>query len=208
MVKVQKLLARVAAEDHAKAHYLTSAGLLLEDRIKDLPAASQCFREAFQLDRRDPLLLSAMKRVAQRESSPEDELAALAAEAEGQGAHAAPTFLQISKAYERLGRPEDALAALTAARRVAPEDPLVLSELARIFEGRERHEELADVIATWVKSITDESESIALNLRLASLYEEQLKRDADAARCYQAILERKCRATPPRCRAWASSTTA
>lgn len=190
MVKVQKLLARVATENNAKAHYLTSAGLLLEDRIKDFSAAAQCFREAFALDRRDTLLLSAMKRVAQRENTPEDELAALAAEAEGQGAHAAPTFLQISKAYERLGRPEDALAALTAARRVAPNDPLVLSELARIFEARERHEELADVLAAWVKSITDESECVALNLRLASLYEDALKRDADAVACYEAILER------------------
>lgn len=117
VVKVNQLLAQTVTDDGARAHYLTSAGLLLEDRLKDLPAASQAFRQAFAVDRRDPQLLAAIKRVAQREGTVDEELAALAAEAEGQGPGAAPTFLQIAKAYERLGRPEDALAALLAARR-------------------------------------------------------------------------------------------
>ena len=188
LVHTQKLIAKVVTNEAAKAHYLTSAGLLLEDRVKDLPAASACFREAFALDRRDSLLLAAIKRVAQREGTVDEELAALAAEADGQGSHAAPTFLQISKAYERLNRPEDALAALMAARRVAPNDPLVLSELARIYETQGRHEELADVLMTWSQSIKDESESIAINLRLGSLYEDHLKRDPDAIARYQEIL--------------------
>ncbi len=188
LVTVQRLIARVVTDEAAKAHYLTSAGLLLEDRVKDLPAAAACFREAFALDRRDSLLLAAMKRVAQRENTVDEELAALAAEAEGQGVHAAPTFLQISKAYERLARPEDALAALVAARRIAPADPLVLSELGRIYEGQGRYEELADVLLSWVSAISDESEMVAINLRLGSLFEDQLKRDADAITRYQTIL--------------------
>ncbi len=190
LVTTQKLIARVVNDDAAKAHYLTSAGLLLEDRVKDLTAAAACFREAFALDRQDSLLLAAMKRVAQREGTVDEELAALAAEADGQGVHAAPTFLQISKAYERLNRPQDALAALVAARRIAPQDPLVLSELARIFESQTRYEELANVLMSWVGAIGDESEMIAINLRLGSLFEDQLRRDADASARYQAILDK------------------
>jgi tetratricopeptide (TPR) repeat protein len=189
LIKVYRLLARNVSEDGARAVYLTSAGLLLEDRLKDLPAAAQAFRDAFAIDRRDPQLLAAIKRVAQREGTVDEELAALAAEAEGQGVSAAPTFLQISKAYERLGRPEDALAALLAARRVSPADPLVLSELARIYEAHNRFAELADVLLAWVQLNSDESEFVAINLRLASLY-EQLQRDADAVGRYQAILAR------------------
>ena len=147
------------------------------------------FRQAFAVDRRDPQLLAAMKRVAQREGTVDEELAALAAEAEGQGPAAAPTFLQISKAYERLGRPEDALSALLAARRVSPNDPLILSELARIYEGQSRFEELADVLQAWGSNNTDESEFVGINQRLASLY-EQLKRDVDAVGRYHAILNR------------------
>ncbi len=190
LVKVNQLLARTVTDDAARAHYLTSAGLLLEDRLKDLPAAHACFRQAFATDRRDPQLLSAMKRVAQRENTVDEELAALAAEAEGLGPGAAPTFLQIAKAYERLSRPEDALAALLAARRVSPTDPLVLAELSRIYEARGRFEELADVLLAWVQTNNDQSEFVAINLRLASLYEDQLKRDLEAAGRYRAVLER------------------
>ncbi len=188
LVKVQKLLARVVADPSAKAHYLTAAGLLLEDRLKQLEEATACFREAFAIDRRDPMLIAAMKRVAQREGRLDEELAALAAEAEAQGPNAGPTYLQISKAYERLSRTDDALAALLAARKVSPQDPLILSELARIYEGQGRHQELADALLAWVGSITDESELIAVNLRLAGLYEEHLKKDDEAIKRYQAIL--------------------
>ena len=189
VVKVNQLLAQTVTDDAARAHYLTTAGLLFEDRLKDPAAAAQCFRQAFAVDRRDPQLLAAMKRVAQREGTVDEELAALAAEAEGQGPGAAPTFLQIAKAYERLGRPEDALAALLAARRVSPSEPLVLAELSRIYEARGRFEELADVLLAWVQTNNDQSEFVAINLRLASLFEE-LKRDQEAAARYRAILER------------------
>ncbi len=189
LVKVYRLLANAITEDTAKAVYLTSAGLLLEDRLKDPVGAATLFRQAFAIDRKDPQLLAAMKRVAQREGTVDEELAALAAEAEGQGAAAAPTFLQISKAYERLNRPEDALAALLAARRVSPADPLILSELARIYEGQSRIEELADVLQAWVNANTDESEFVSITLRLAEL-SEQLKRDVEAVGRYHAILNR------------------
>ena len=189
LVNVYRLLARAVSEDHARAVYLTSAGLLLEDRLKRPNEATELFREAFALDKRDPQLLAAIKRVAQREGTVDEELAALAAQAESQGSAAAPTFMQISKTYERLGRPEDALAALLAARRVSPNDPLILSELARIYEAEGRFAELADVLLAWVNVNTEESEFVAINLRLAALY-EQLGRDADAAGRYHAILNR------------------
>lgn len=189
LVKVYQLLARSVSEDHARAVYLTSAGLLLEDRLKRPDEATALFRAAFAIERRDPQLIAAIKRVAQREGTVDEELAALAAQAESQGPAAAPTFLQISKAYERLGRPEDALAALLAARRVSPNDPLVLSELSRIYETAGRFEELADVLLAWVNVNTEESEFVAINLRLAALY-EQLNRDVDAAGRYHAILNR------------------
>ncbi len=189
LITVYRLLSKNVAEDAARAVYLTSAGLLLEDRVKDLPAAAAAYRAAFAIDRRDPQLLAAMKRVAQREGTVDEELAALAAEAEGQGAAAAPTFLQIAKAYERLGRPEDALAALLAARRVSSTDPLVLSELARIYEGQNRFAELADVLLAWVQVNSDESEFVAINLRLAAIY-EQLAREPEAVGRYHAVLSR------------------
>lgn len=190
LVRVYGLLARCVTDVAARAHYLTAAGLVFEDRIKDHPQAAVAFRAAFQIDRRDPVLLAAMKRVAERENQVAEELAALAAEAETQGHLAGPTYMQIAKAYERLGDHDSALAALLAARKVAPQDPLVLSELARMFETTQRFEELADVLKVWAGVVHDETELVGLNLRLAELYEEVLKRDVEATERYQVILAR------------------
>ena len=190
LARVYQLFATAMVDRAAKAHYLTAAGLLLEDRVKDLAGAAALFREAFGIDRRDPQLLAALKRVAQREGTVDEELAALAAEAEGLGSQAGPTFVQISRAYERLGRATDAVAALRAAQRTSPGDPLVLSELARLLEAQGQHAELAEVLVAWSERVADEAEYLALTLRLATLNEEHLKRDADAMACYRAVLQR------------------
>jgi cellulose synthase operon protein C len=190
LIEVYRLLAATLENPSLRAHYLTSAGLVLEERLKQREDAAACFREAFSLDRSDLLLLAAMKRVAEREGRADELLAALAAEAHVLGTQATPAYLQIAKVYERMGRKDDALAALLAARRVTPNEPLVLHELAGIYETQARYEELADVLLAWVGSINDESELVAINLRLAALYEEDLKRDQDAISRYQAILSR------------------
>ncbi len=188
-VQVYLLLAESLQDEVLSSRYLTAAASVLEDRLGKPDEAAGLFREAFATDRHDPLLLSAILRLAEREDVPEEELQALAAEAELLGPQAAPTYLRISKVYARLGRPEDALAALLAARRVAPTEALVLSELAAIYEAHGRHEELADVLSSWVSALADE-EAVALNLRLAALYEDELRRDEDAISRYQAVLTR------------------
>lgn len=190
LVEVYLLLASAVKDESVRAHYLTAAGLLLEDRLQRADEAAQCFRQAFAIERKDPLLLNAMKRLAERQGRTDELLAALAAEAELLGTQAGPTYLRIAKVYEKLGRREDALAALLAARRASPTEALVLSELADIYETQGRHEDLADVLLSWVSAIQDESEVVAINLRLAALYEENLKRDAEAIARYQAILQR------------------
>ncbi len=190
LVEVYRLLATALETPALRAHYLTAAGLVLDDRLKRGEQAAACFREAFALDRTDLLLLNALKRVAVREGRAEELLEVLSAEAEVLGVQGAPAWLQLCKMYERLGRKEEALAALLDARRVSPNEPLVLSALANIYETSQRFEELADVLLAWVGCINDESELVGINLRLAALYEEDLKRDADAITRYQTILSR------------------
>ncbi|GEL68834.1 tetratricopeptide repeat protein [Myxococcus virescens] len=190
LVEVYRLIAATVQQPSLRAHYLTAAGLLLEERLKQKEGAAALFREAFALDRSDLQLLAAMKRLAEREGRVDELLAALGAEAAALGAQAAPAYLQIAKVYERNDRKDDALAALLAARQVSPNEPLVLSELAGIYETQGRFEELSDVLLARVGSLNDESELVATNLRLAALYEEVLKRESDAAARYQAIVAR------------------
>ncbi|HYO56163.1 Adventurous gliding motility protein K, partial [Archangium sp.] len=190
LVEVYRLLATTLETPALRAHYLTAAGLVLEERLKRPDQAAACFREAFTLDRADLLLLNALKRVALREGRAEELLEVLTAEAEVLGPQGASAWLQLCKMYERLGRKEEALAALLDARRVSPNESLILSALANIYETRQRFEELADVLLAWLGCINDESELVAINLRLAALYEEDLKRDTEAIARYQAILAR------------------
>ena len=192
LVEVYRLLA-AALEDAAAARALPhrrgprcsrSASSSRED-------AAACFREAFALDRTDPLLLAAMKRVAEREGRTDELLAALAAEAELLGAQAAPD-LPADRQGVRAAGPQGGRAR-RAARR-APREPERAAGALRAGRASTRRRAATRSSPTccsrgWAR-INDESELVAINLRLAALYEEDLKRDADAIARYQAILAR------------------
>lgn len=190
LVDVNLLFAEALKDSALRAHHLTCAALLCEHRLSRPAQAATLLRSAFALERKNPLLLAAMRRLAEREGQHDELLGVLAAEAERLGPLAGPTYLHIAKVYEKLDRRADALASLTAARRVNPQDPLVLSELARAFEVQGRHEDLADVLRALAEQVTDETEVVALNLKLAALYEEDLRRDEEAIVCFQSILAR------------------
>ncbi|MGO9064475.1 MAG: tetratricopeptide repeat protein [Myxococcaceae bacterium] len=185
-----QLLAQVVEDPRVAAEALLSAGLLLEERLRDEHGAAEAYREAFALDRGDPVLLAALGRVAAREQRDDELLRVLAAEAENVGPSGSAAFLELARVYERLGRPEDALAALQAARRLQPRDPLLLSAMAALLGEQRRPEELAEVLGAWAATAHDEAEAVTLYLRLASLYEEALHRDEQAVQSYRAILAR------------------
>ena len=190
LVKVQRLLASAVTDDKGRAYYLTSAGLILEGRLNLPEEAAAAYREAFKLNREDPVLLAALVRTAERTGQTEDLIAALAAQAQIEGPSAASNYIQISKAYSKLGRHDEALSALLEARSRAPGDPLVLAELAFIYEERGMHQDLADVLLARAELSKDQSEFAEINLRLAALYEDLLHRDDAAVDRYRAILAR------------------
>ncbi len=185
-----QLLARSVEDPRVAAEALLSAGLLLEERLRDEQGAAEAYREAFSLERGDPVLLAALARVAARDQREDELLRVLAAEAENVGPSGSAAFLELARVYERLGRPEDALAALQAGRRLQPRDPLVLSAMTALLGEQRRPEELAEVLGAWAATVHDEGEAVALYLRLASLYEEALHRDEQAIQSYRAILAR------------------
>jgi tetratricopeptide (TPR) repeat protein len=190
LVQVYRLLALALDEDVARAYYLTAAGLLLENRLNLPEEAAASYREAFKLNRRDPVLLAAMVRTAERSGHGEELIVALAAQAQVEGASAANTYIQISKAYGKLGLQDEALSALLEARSQAPNDALLLAELAFTYDERGMHEELADVLLARAELSQDDSDFAGINLRLAALYEDVLKQDEEAVGRYRAVLAR------------------
>ena len=171
----------------AKASYLTLAGLLHEHRLGSPEDSARLYRKAFKYDRRDPLLLDAMKRLGETSGAPIETLRALAAEANVAGSSASAMYLEIFHAYQRLQRPDDALAALQTAHKAAPLDPLILEELASLYEQNGSTEAQLSSLETWEAVCTAPGEIARVNLKLGEVL-EGLGRDDDAAMRYHRIL--------------------
>ncbi|HZJ55595.1 MAG TPA: tetratricopeptide repeat protein [Myxococcaceae bacterium] len=189
LLRVQVLLARALPDPRLAAHALQTAATLHE-RLGQHAEALTRWREAFALDRRDPVTLGALRRAAESSGDEEALIAVLAAEAELGGSTSVPAYTALARAYVRQERPEDAVAALNAARHQNPEDTAVLAALATLHESLDRPEELADVLASLASAVRDEREWLTVQLRLASLLEDTLHRDPQAVERYEAVLAR------------------
>jgi tetratricopeptide (TPR) repeat protein len=189
LLRVQKLLARAVPDRQlaARSYQIAAA---LHGRLGDEEAALMAWRQAFALDRSDPVTLGALRRAAEESGDEEELVEVLAAEAEVGGSMAEAAYVALARAYVRLERPEDAVAALNAARHQNPGAVPVLSALATLLEALDRPEELADVLAALADAVHDESEWLAVQLRLAALLEDSLHRDPQAVQRYEAVLAR------------------
>ncbi|HTS80824.1 MAG TPA: tetratricopeptide repeat protein [Myxococcaceae bacterium] len=189
LLRVQILLARALPDARLAAHALQTAAAL-HQRLGQREEALGRWREAFALDRRDPVTLGALRRAAEIAGDDEALIAVLAAEAELGGATSVPAYTALARAYVRQERPEDAVAALNAARHQNPGDTAVLTALATLHESLDRPEELANVLTSLSDSVRDEREWLTVQLRLASLLEDTLHRDTQAVQRYEAVLQR------------------
>src|SRR5262249_39157190 len=163
LLRVQILLARALPEARLAAHALQTAAALHE-RLGQRDETLKRWREAFALDRRDPVTLRALPRAADATGNEAELAAVLAAEAELGGPTSVPASTALARAYVRQERPEDAVAALNAARHQNPEDTSVLTALATLHESLDRPEELADVLTSLAAAVRDEREWLTLPL--------------------------------------------
>lgn len=92
---------------------------------------------------------------------------------------------------ERLSRPDLAAKAWSAVLAKKPQEVGALDALSRLYRKMNAHRELAQVMAAQIKLQTDVGAQVNLLYELASLSEEMLADKPLAARCYQAILDRK-----------------
>ncbi|MCM2335140.1 MAG: hypothetical protein NDI82_14500, partial [Anaeromyxobacteraceae bacterium] len=188
--------AAAAGEPRLEADYLTAAAGLLEDALGDLDRAGAVALRAFQLDGDDPLVRATARRHADRLGRPELLAAILRADAEAAGpGEAALAWLELSRVLSvRLGRDDDAVAALEQGRIAAPAEPLLLAELARLRERRGDWTEAAAALKDLAGAHLDRldpahlGEAVAALLRRAELEEERLGETGEAIACCGAVL--------------------
>ncbi|MHB1845142.1 MAG: tetratricopeptide repeat protein [Deltaproteobacteria bacterium] len=191
LVDAYRREAAAVGDPSVELYCLTAAASLLEDRLERPDEAAELYRAAHRLSPGDPAALAGLCAHAERLGQWEELVEALLAEGrQSKGSTAAALLYQAAQVCsERLDREPDALAALIEARKAAPDDPLVLEELARIYEHKGLWAEYAEILETRLASRRSSRESVELSLRLAELYEERLEREDDAIARYRALLE-------------------
>lgn len=170
------------------AQYLVAAARLCEGPLGKPEAAADLFRRAFALRREDLAVLAAVERSAEGKGNHEELVASLRAQAERAGPSGAPLWYRISRVHEKLEQWEKALEALNEGRKVSPNDPVILDELARTYEAVGRWEDLAEVLQARISKLTDTHERVGLNLRLAALFESVIGNDEKAVACYRTVV--------------------
>ncbi|HEY0840807.1 MAG TPA: tetratricopeptide repeat protein, partial [Vulgatibacter sp.] len=182
--------AEAVSDPDAAAQALASAALLLEGVPDPARQPVDLLREAFERSPDDPAIRARLCAHLERAGEREELIAVLGAELRAvvAPADAAAVWYRIAKLHLAAGREDDAVAALLSALRLAPDEPLIAGELARLFELREAWEQLAEVLETRASLATDGAERAALLVELAALLDNRMDRPDRAMEHYLAAL--------------------
>lgn len=181
----------LADDPRHRAALIAERAQLVEAHLGDEERAAELYATALRLDPRAPGALGALKRLHHAQSRWRDLIGVLRLEAELAEAPAArrAALLRVAQLQaERLGNRSEAIAALEEARSTVGDDPLVLTELARLYELAGRWDALADVLQALSQRIREPRERLPLLHRIGALYEQRLQHAAAALHWYEAAL--------------------
>jgi len=183
------------ADDAGAAQLLCAAAHLAEERLARPDEAAELALAAFRRCPTDPAARGLALRHAERRRQVEVRAALLAAEGREASTPraAALALLELARAEAERGRPEQALEALTEARRRAPADPAVLGERARLAERREDWSELCEALRARAElhrpeAGGDPGERVAALMQLAEVSEQKLGQPEAAAASWREVL--------------------
>ena len=193
--ELRKTLERTAnaveKDERYRSALVLSRAKLVEARLTDPDAAIELYEMALKLDPKCVEALSALKRLHHGQRRWRDLIRVLAHEAEltTDPEVAALAFYRVGRLHaEQLGNQAEAILAFERALAKAPRDMLVLGELARLYEGCDRFDALADTLAKLVGAASEPAERLALLHKLGTVFEEKLGDDETARTHYEAAL--------------------
>ena len=173
----------VSSDAHHRSALLAARARVIDARKAEPERAIQLYQTALELDPRAPGALIGVKGLLYAHERWRDLIGVLEEEAT-QAADAEARALaryRVGRLYlDRLGALDEAISALEAAVAEAPADPMILGELARVYELGKRWAKLAQVLETIAASTPSTSERVALMHRVAQIAEERLG-DAERA---------------------------
>ena len=181
--QLSELANAVATDTAHRSALIVRRAQLLESRQQHPEQAAELYEIALQLDPKATIPVQALKRLYYGQRRWRDLIRTLETEADLalDPAVKATSLYRAARVHaERLGNRDDAIRVLERARRLRPEDPLILGELARHYERAQDLEALVETLETLADTSDDDAERLTFTQRIARLYEEEL-RDVDQA---------------------------
>lgn len=182
----------VSADARHRAAVVVERAHLLETRKGDTQAAAELYKSALELDPRAPGAMHALKRLLYAQQRWHDLVSLLEREADQAidvGVRAMAHYRVGRVLVDRLGKLDEAVAAMERASQEAPGDSMVLEELARLYELAKRWSDLVNVLARLVELAGTPGEKVGLLHRIGQLAEERLDDEGQAIQWYTRALE-------------------
>jgi tetratricopeptide (TPR) repeat protein len=182
----------VSSDTRHRAAVVVERAHLLETHKGDSQAAAELYKSALDLDPRAPGAMHALKRLLYAQQRWHDLVQLLEQEADqaSDASARAMAHYRVGRVLvDRLGKLDEAVAAMERASKEAPGDSMVLEELARLYELAKRWNDLVSVLARLVDLAGTPGEKVGLQHRIGQLAEERLNDENEAVKWYGRALE-------------------
>ncbi len=193
--KLVELYNKVAEglSDAALARHYWMRVAVIEERLGRVAEAAQSYTKILGLDPSDAEALLAMDALYRRTGRWDDLIGVFRRRIElaEDGAERESLYAQMAGVYEeKLGKPDDAIAAYREVLTIDPTSQVALGALESLFMRQRMWNELAENLETRLGLAESEDEQIRLMLRLASLREKEMGFPDSAIEGYRQVLER------------------
>ena len=176
----------------AREYWMRLAGI--DERLGKIEEAANGYNRVLSIDPADDEALAAMDALYRRTERWSDLIGVYRRRIElaQEPADREALYGQMAAVYEeRLGRPEDAIAAYLEVLGLDDTSHVALTALDGLFSRQGMWEELADNLEAQLRLAATDEEQIQLMLRLAALRESKMKMIEPAIEIYRQVLERE-----------------
>ncbi len=193
--EVEQLLEQTAnavADDPSHRAALVAQRARLVERTSSKTRAADLYETALKLDPRAPGALAALERLHYEHERWRDliRVLELGGELTEDPAVRTMALYRVARLHsDRLGNAREAMNALERAAAIDPENPLVLTEMARVYERESRYDSLVEALQGLVLTLGEPREKLGVLHRIGALEQHRLGREEAAVHWYEAALK-------------------
>ncbi|MBK8481771.1 MAG: hypothetical protein IPL40_11420 [Proteobacteria bacterium] len=186
MVTVYERQASIARERAAQIAFLRQAARVARERLRDEAEALRLFERLYKLDPTDAEAFAVLEGRLERQEDHRRLVDLLVEHAAGMGEplHRLEALLRAAGICERIPDVERALTIYRQAHLEEPASAAALDALARIYESRERWQELLETTEKQIAIEPSDRRRALLCFKCGSVMETQFANDHDALRYY------------------------